>query len=319
MDRSISGAMSYHPRIEAPELANFITTRSSESRLWFVNNPALETAILGFAAKYAERYGVKLYALAIEGNHIQAPALFPNSNRSDFMRDFNSSVAKAVTRLTPMTSGRLWARRYSNEFLPGAEDVKNQFFYTVLQPVQDGLVEKISEYPGYNCFSDAISGRKRPFSVVRWTEYNAKKRWNPELKVTDFTDTVYLKYERLPGYEHLKQKEYANEMQRELEKRRCKIVAERKAAGLGFAGRANLLKTVPGALPMTTKVSTIESHRPRVLSVCDQRRADCKAWYFSIYFAYKKSSREYRAGKRDVVFPKGTYPPYLHCKQALAA
>jgi hypothetical protein len=79
--------MGYHPRIESTKLPSFVTTRSRNSELWFINNKPLEDAILGYAAKYKERYGAKLYALAIEGNHIQGPILFPKANRSDFMRD----------------------------------------------------------------------------------------------------------------------------------------------------------------------------------------------------------------------------------------
>jgi REP element-mobilizing transposase RayT len=182
-----------------------------------VNNASLEKVILGYVAKYAARYDVKLYALAIEGNHIHGPALFPKCNRADFMRDLNSSVARAVPRNTSHPGGRFWARRYSNEFLPGDKDVEKYFFYTVLQAVQDGLVEKISDYPGYNCFNDAIWGRRHAFKVVRWGEYNAKKRWDPNTSIVEFTDIVHLQYERLPGYEHLSQKEYAHLMMKKLE------------------------------------------------------------------------------------------------------
>lgn len=302
--------MSYHPRIEAPELANLITTRSRNSELWFINNKPLEDSILGYTAKYAERYGVKLYALAIEGNHIQGPALFPNANRSAFMRDLNAIVARIVPQKTSHPGGSFWARRYSNEFLPGNDDIENWFFYTVLQAVQDGLVEKISEYPGYNCFHDAIWGHARKFKVVRWAEYNAARRWNPSVAIKDYTDVVFLRYERLPGYEHLTQEQYARLMMTKLEERRQKIVAERIAAGGSFLGREKLLEMLPGSTPKKTKTSTIHDHRPRVLSVCPKRRAECKAWYFGTYFTYKDCSKRYREGELNVEFPPGTYPPH---------
>lgn len=304
--------MGYHPRIESNEYASLLTTRSRNSLLWFVNNGRLEHNILAFAAKYRERYGVKVYGLAIEGNHIQGPALFPNMNRASFMRDFNSSVARAVERLVPQyPGGGLWARRYSSEFLPGEEDVENWFFYTVLQAVQDGLVQKISEYPGYNCFHDAIYGIKRSFKVVRWTDYNAAKRHGADVNIKDYTDIVTLQYERLPGYEHLSQREYANLMMQKLEERRIAIVNDRLAKGLGFVGREALLRVEPGSAPRHTKTSTAFDPRPRVLSVCPKRRAACKAWYFGKYFAYKDSSRRYRSGELNVEFPEGTYRPYL--------
>jgi hypothetical protein len=304
--------MGYHARIEKNNVASFLTTRSRNSALWFINNHKLEEAILGYTAKFAARYNVKFYALAIEGNHIQAPALFPGANRAGFMRDWNSAIARAVPRFTPeYDGGRFWGRRYSNEFLPAAEDIEEYFFYTVLQPVKDGLVEKISDYPGYNCFHDAIWGIERQFKVVRWAEYNDAKRFSDDVKLVDFVDVVTLKYERLPGYEELPQKEYALLMMKRLEERRQKIVQDRYACGLGFKGRAAMKQAERGAKPSATKRSHRYSHRPRILAVCAARRHAWKKWYFEIYFAYKEASKLYRAGNRNVEFPEGTYRPVV--------
>jgi hypothetical protein len=302
----------YHARIETRDIASFLTTRSRNSALWFVNNQRLEAAILGYTAKFASRYGVKLYALAIEGNHIQAPALFPAANRADFMRDWNSAIARAVPRFTPeYDGGRFWSRRYSNEFLPSAEDIEEYFFYTVLQPVKDGLVEKISDYPGYNCFHDAIWGIERRFKVTRRAEYNEARRFSNNVKLVDFIDVVTLKYERLPGYEHLSQKEYALLMMKRLEERRLRIVRERRERGLEFKGKEAMLRTRRGAKPARTKRSGRYSHRPRILAICHARRHQFKVWYFNIYFAYKEASKLYRAGQWDVEFPEGTYRPVV--------
>lgn len=304
--------MAYHPRIETKEYANLITTRSLQERLWFVNNPALEEEILKHVAKCANRYEVKLFALALEGNHVQGPSQFPKENRADYMRDLNSAIAKAVPRYTEHGGGRFWGRRYSNEFLARNEDIEKYFFYTVLQPVQDGLVPKISEYPGYNCFHDAVWGIKRKYRVVDWTGFNARRKRDPGAKIQDYSYMVELKYERLPGYEHLSRKEYAELMMVKLEARRQEILAEREAKGLtSFVGRENLLKTARGAKTRHSKKSNINDHRPRILSVCDKTRAECKAWYFDIYFKYKAASRAYRCGELNVVFPYGTYPPHL--------
>jgi len=303
--------MPYHPRIENGELGNFVTTRSRASELWFVNNSPLERTILGYAAKYASRHEVSLYALAIEGNHIQMAALFPKGNRGAFMQVFNSMVARATARLTPeYPGGKFWGRRYSNEFLPGAEDIEEYFWYTVLQPIQDGLVEKLSDYPGYNCFHDAIYGIPRKFKVLRLGEFNARKRYRKNLSLLDCSDEVTLTYARLPGYEDMPQREYAKMMLRKLEERRQEIVKARYAAGKGFAGREALLNVERGSKPHTTKTSSRFSHRPRILSVCDERRAKWKAWYFDIYFAYRECSKRYRDGDLSVVFPAGTYPPW---------
>jgi hypothetical protein len=255
---------------------------------------------------------VKLYALAIEGNHIHGPALFPEANRAHFMRDLNSCVARAVARHTKeYPGGRLWGRRYSCEYLPGAEDVERYFFYTVLQPVQDGLVEKISDYPGYNCFHDAVHGIKRKFKVMRWAEFNAARRFNPAVSPKDYEDWVSLEYARLPGFEDMEAGEYSKYMHEKLEDYRQQILEERRKAGLGFLGKTAMLQLRRGCRPVSSKVSDINSDRPRVLAKCPVRRKQTEDWYFGVFFDYSEASERYRSGEADVEFPEGTYKPYL--------
>lgn len=302
--------MGYHPRIETKKIATFQTTRSRNQEMWFVGNRKLEEAILGYAARYTTRYGVKLYALSIEGNHVHFPAHFPNANRAHFMRDFNSAIARTVPRYQPTyRGGRFWARRYSAEYLPGNEDIEEQFFYTVLQPVQDGIVDDISKYKGYNCFEDAISEAKRIYKVIRWKEYNDAKRWNDKVKIEDYTEEVILQYARLPGYEHLSKEEYMALMRRKLKERTLIVLQNRKVKKSASEDWQGTVK--PGSRPRHSKKVNPDGHRPRVLSKDPERRAKGKAWYFSIYFAYRESSALYRSGQLDVKFPEGTYKPPL--------
>lgn len=300
--------MGHHNRLECRDIASFQTTRTRKSALWLINNNLLEHYILGYAARYATRYEVKLYALAIEGSHIHMPAHFPNANRAFFMRDFNSAVARAVARhQREYPGGPLWERRYSAELLPGNEDIEDRFFYTVLQPVNDGLVDDIKQYPGYNCFEDAVNGRDRKFKVVRWKEYNDARRWNPDVSIDKFTDLCSLKYERLPGYESLSQKEYVALMRKKLAQRTSEILRQR--GGKPSLGAAKLQRIRPGTLAKSPKVSKRHNYRPRVLSKCPIRRAIGEAWYFSRRFKYQECSKRYRAGELDVIFPEGTYKP----------
>jgi hypothetical protein len=300
--------MSYHPRIECSHVASFQTIRSCKSELWLINNQDLEKAILGYAARYTNRYNVKLYAIAIEGNHIHNAALFPEANRAHFMRDFNSSVARAVPRYQAnYPGGRFWERRYSAEYIIDAAGVEARFFYTVLQTVNDGLVDDITDYPGYNCFEDAITGKERTYKVVRWKEYNDARRWGREVSIDDFTDLYTLKYERLPGYEHLSQRVYAATMRSKLREHTAAILKARQ--GKPAAGPELIKKTTPGARPRRTKKSGPDDRRPRTYAGDPALRAAGDAWYFKTYFEYKACSKRYRAGELNVQFPPGTYKP----------
>lgn len=304
--------MGYHIRIESKRIASLVTIRSRNSELWFINNRRLEESTLGYLAKYAKRYQVKLYAFGIEGNHLHNVAHYPEANRSQFTRDLHSNVAKAVERHTPeYPGGRFWGRRYSGEFLPGPDDIEEYFFYTVLQPVKDGLVQSLREYPYYNCFHDAIYGIKRQFKVVNWTSFNAARRYDSSAHIRDHIEYVEIEYARLPGYENMSKKDYVKLMLAKLHERETKLVQERLREGKGFVGRENLLKAPRGSIPLHSKTSTRYSHRPRVLCVCPIRRHQYLNWYFGMLEAYRGSSERYREGELTVEFPAGTYRPFL--------
>jgi len=312
--------MGYHPRIETKDLISFVTTRCRNSRLWFVNNNKLERQVLAYIAKYAHAYGVLIYALAIEGDHIHMLLDFPLENRAAFMRDLNSVVARLVQRYCDdFEGGNLWGRRYSQEFIPRHKvDIEDKFFYTALQPVQDGLVQKLSEYKEYKFFHDAAWGIKREFSLINWAKYNRARRGNANISIKNFEETYTLSYTRIPGYEHLTQRQYALMLSKRLEERRVKIVAQRLAEGKGFAGSELLKQTVPGAMPKSTKKSKRYSYRPRVLSLCPLRRAECLEFYFDCYYKFKIASEKLRKGILDVVFPPGMYKPPFRPPPVLA-
>ena len=304
--------MGYHARIENPDIANFLTSRTRFSELWFIQNPALENDILGYAAKYAQQCGAKIYGIALEGSHVQMPAWFPNANRGYFMQCFNSSTARAVQRRCPnFRGGPLFESRYSGEFLPGSADLEHYFFYTALQAVHDGLVEYPFQYPGFNFFDDAVNGVIRTYTVVSWKKYNAARRYRPDVRIEDYTETVELKFERLPGYEHLTQEQYAELMYAKLEVKRQEAVALRRAKGLGFVGPDRLKRIKPGTPARKPKKSTRFNYRPRVLSVCPIRRAEWNAWYRAKQKEFRLASARYRAGELDIRFPDWMFKPHI--------
>lgn len=297
-------------RIENPEMTSLITSRTTNSALWFVNNARLEEQILANLARYQDKYEVELYSFVLQGNHYHATARFPGCNRASFCRDFNARLAESVRSLvTAFRGGPLFGRRYSEQALPGPEDIEERFFYCALQPVLAGLTEKANEYPGYNSFTDAIDGRAREFEIVDWARYNARRRVNPSVKRADFTRKVVLKYKRLPGYEHLSQKEYRTLMLKKYEERRQKILAERRAEGKQFLGGDALRAIKPGTYPSSTKVSGRYSYRPLVLCVCRIKKREYLDWYFAVYERYKLASQRYRRGERHAEFPPFTYKP----------
>jgi REP element-mobilizing transposase RayT len=306
-------------RVEDPDGIYFLTIRTANSRLWFVNNKKFEERILTFLARYQEMHEVTLYGFIIMGNHYHLIARFPKANRASFMKDFNARFSLALQLSSDrFEGGRLWARRYKPLCLPNDKDVENWFFYCVLNPVYSGLVERIGDYDSYNSFVDSASGRVRKFKYIDWTSYRDKKRFNKDLTPDDFSTIHELKYTRLPGQEDLSEREYKKYMFQKLEEFRLKAIKARRDNEQGFAGKEILRKIKPGEKPIHTKISERQSNRALVLTLCEETRQQYLAWYFAIVDAFKKASDLYRKGKLEAEFPPGTYRPTLKVGLVLA-
>lgn len=301
-------------RLEDSSQVNLLTTRTQNSRLWFVNNPELEHEILATLAKYQESHGVTLYAFALQGNHKHLTSSFPHANRALFMRDLNAQIARLCKRHIPEVGrGKFWERRYASQELPRNEDIEEYFFYCALQSVTAGLAEHPQDYPGYNSFYDAINGVEREFTHTDWTRYQNARRWNPDVDISNYQTTYRLRYSRLPGYEHLSQSEYRALMLKKLEERRLAAVEERRRAGKEFPHPSTLRRVAPGSHPHSTKTSTRNTPRPLVLCGCPKTRHEWLSSHFSLVARYKDASARYLRGDLSAPFPPGTYRPPLLC------
>ena len=298
--------------IEDPEQTYLITTKTAGSRLWLINNEGLERYILGALARYQEIHGVILYAFVIMGNHYHLLARFPNANRALFMRDFNSAVARLVGRYVKVHGRRsVWARRYSHQVVPRAQDIRHWFYYVGLNPVISGLVRNNRNYPSYNSFYDAASGLERTFSWIDWSAYLLARRSRPEVKPQDYAKDYTLKFSKLPDNKASSDEEYQRELLKELLERQESEIQKRIAQGKGFLGVAKLKAQAVGSLPKNPKTSTRYSFRPLVLTLCGHTKNAYLKSYFYTLRLYNESSRMFRNGNRNIGFPLRTYPPPL--------
>ena len=301
-------------RLENGEWVYLITSRTLHSRLWFVNNKALEEAILGYLAKCQKEYGATFYAFILMGNHYHLVASFPKRNRADFMRSFNSMLQALVKRhVSGFKGGQLHARRYSAEVLPNDEDVTHWSLYSWLNPVDAGLCKDSKMHLQYSSFEDTVLGIVREYPVFKKSDYTNRKRYNKKLTKADCTVYYPLVFSRLPEFEQLSAEDYEAALRKELAKRTKELCRQRKEEGKGFANQQKLKAEKPGSYPRRTKTSTRHSHRPLVLTLCAQTRRIWLDLYFKTVEAFWEASRRYRKGEEHVFFPPGTYrPPMLN-------
>jgi hypothetical protein len=246
------------------------------------------------------------------GNHYHLLAKFPHMNRAQFMRSFNSVIAKLVSEHIPsFKEGRLWARRYSFQAVPRNEDILHWFQYLTLNPVSSGLCKNTNNYNSYNSYKDSLRDVRRTFKVLDRMQYNDKVRFNSKIRKKDFVKSYTLKYSRLPGFSKLSESEYVSIISNMNQVRRKEMIRERLEKGQGFASKEALRGARVGARPGKTKKSSRNSFRPLVLTLCKETKKAFLESYFILLKEFQDASKKFRKGVVDIVFPPGTYASSL--------
>jgi len=300
--------MSQPLSIEDKTKTYFITTRTAGSKLWFAGkmNKDLENGILACLARYQQIHGVKILGFIIMGNHYHLIAQFPNANRAQFMRDFNSAIARLVGRYFEQHGRRsVWARRYSWQILPRNKDILHWFLYLVANPTSSGLIEDPLRYPGYNSFLKA----PKDYYWIDYSKYCLAKRSKPDISLDEFKTKYTLTYSKLPGFEKQAKGVYEASLKGKLTLHTDDIIAKRRSEGKSFMGIHKLLKQSPGQSPKTTKQGKRYSFRPIVLTLCKDTRKKILDAYFSIRDSFLAASQLLRQGVHSAVFPSGTCKP----------
>jgi len=298
-------------RIETPTKLVHITTRTTNSALWLVNNKALEQRIYAFLAKYTEQYKVELYAFTLMGNHYHLLARFPEANMASFQRDFNARVAESVRILVKdFSGGHLFSRRYSSQIVELEDTIEHYFLYTFLQPVTSKLTARVSDYPGKSFLDDAASGRVNKYKYFAYGDYYRAKKRNKKVCKSNFWREHSLKFERLPHYAHFSQSAYKDKIKKLAEEKRASILEKHKAENANkpkqYFTKAQLRKITPGSYPKKTKKS---KRTPIVLCFNPQVKRLLLEWYFSTYAAFRDAVESYKKGDLSISFPPRTYSP----------
>ncbi len=299
----------YDLSIENEEYMWFVTIRTINEKLWFINNPKLEYYILAFLAKYAQMYEVEIYAFCLMGNHYHLLVKFKRKNRAAFLKALNSIIAKLVCcHVSKYPGGKLWARRAKVQAVPISNCCIDTFLYAALNPTSTGLVEDPKNYPGYNSFNDAINNKTLTFRMLNRSKYYRRKQYDKNARKQDFIETYYLNFKRLPVYMNISQEKYKEILLQKYENRRKDLIKNR---GKKFPVLEKIKNISVGSSPYKSKKSTRDSKRPLILTKCIETKQQYLTWYFDVVRSFRNAVSKFKSGIINVVFPVGTYRPII--------
>ena len=240
-------------------------------------------------ARAAEPHGQLIHGAMCMSNHIHLVQTDSTGNRSDFMRDAMSKMARARNH-DLNRRGYFWNnQQYGDTVLLKQEAVVRKLLYIWLNPVVAGLVRRAEEWPGFKILPRDWG---KTIEIERPKGFYGRR--SPE-KVT-FTP------QPPPGFEHLSLEEaieYFEELLREAED---EILARHR--NRRFRGKRAILLKSPYDYPKTPE--PMGRINPKFATKDAELMARAKGQYLEFLHRYEQSRQRWLKGRRGVTFPAGT-------------
>ena len=239
-------------------------------------------------AMAAARSGVKVHAFCMLSNHFHLVVTDPDANLPRFHQYLDSLVARAINALYGLWDTFWDPDSYNATALDSPDVVLDRCAYVLANPVAAGLVAKARKWPG-PWSSPADVGRKLQFELP--AHFFNPKGYLPK--------KAGLLLSMPPGFASLE--EFRARLEAALAEREAKAASERS----GFLGVARILKQ--RVLDRPASRERRRRLKPRFAARDHGRRLEQARRLKAFLAEYREALLAWREGKRDVVFPEGTY------------
>lgn len=147
-----------NPRFLIPGGIHFITFRTEEG-LPFVPLTFMNILICSALARAQKLYPIKIICFVVQANHVHLLVRVTNpEDVSHFIGYFKAETAYYLNRLLNRRQRTVWAERFDSPAVLDIDKALELFAYCSLNPVKDGLVASMQEYPGVSSYPSLIAG-----------------------------------------------------------------------------------------------------------------------------------------------------------------
>ena len=285
-----------------------VTCRTLHSRFLLRPSPALNDIVVGVLARAQRKYPIRICAFFFVSNHFHLTLDVDNARQlSSFMRYLNSNLARELGRLVDWRD-KVWARRYQAIVISNEEEAQiARLRYVLAHGVKEGLVEKVSVWPGVHCARALFEGAPvEGYWFDRSQEYAARRR-REDFGRLRYATAETLTLSPLPCWKDLPvetQRRLAANLVAEIE---SEAAAQRERSGSQVLGVAAIRRQQPHSRPKRSK----KSPAPLFHAMSKAVRREFYEGYAWFVAAYREAAEKLRAGNRAVSFPTGSFPPPL--------
>ena len=224
-----------------------------------------------------------------------------------FMGYINSNLARKIGRLVDWPD-KIWSRRYqaiviSSETAAQTERLR----YLLAHGVKEGLVERVTEWPGAHCAQALLTGEALQGYWYDGTQEYAARRRGEELDRMRFASPEVLILSPLPCLRHLSEdirRKLIADLIAEIESEAASL---RKRTGGQVLGAS----AVRGQHPFDRPKKSKKSPAPLFHAASKLIRRELYEMYAWFVGAFREASEKLRGGNRTAPFPAGSFPPAL--------
>ncbi len=302
--------MPRRPRLYEPNVVYDITVQTVDRQFLFKPTPEI-TNIIGASLARAQRaFPVDLhYALAnVNHPHLGASASEERlPNFEPFLNLSMSLIARETNRVWHR-KGPLWMSRAHVAPCVSDERAEERLCYAMTNPMKDGLVDKLSQYPGFSTYRELARGEGQRYYYFDRTAWWKQGGPAGKRRLEDFIVWVPLEVSPLPHLQKLTAPQRETRFRHKLKEYEEKFRDQRKSAGKTVFG-------VKGLREMNHRDRPKSDHKRSVQPLCHASNAEQWIEYQKKFRETQKARMEasiaFRQGQFDVEFPRGTFPPPL--------
>lgn len=274
--------------------ASYLVTRDCTQQQFLLRPCALTSAVFLYCLALAQRVTeMKIHAVMVMSNHYHLVVTDPFGRLPEFIEILNKYVAKCLNAHYGRREN-LWQANTQTSIVRLKDDdaLLDKAAYTVVNPVAAGLVRRSEQWPGLALWRPRTYKARRPSVFFRKKNSRAPKDLEVQIEPLPFEDRP------------TRQEAHAR-LGREIAARESALRATLKAAGRRFGSIDELRKVKHTDVPRTKH--QLGAMSPRVATRDRERRISALAELKAFVEAYRPALEKWREGRRDVVFPAGTY------------
>jgi putative transposase len=276
-----------------PGRVYLITRRCSQRQFLLRPDDRTNQAFLYCLAEAGERFEIELIGWLAMSNHYHAIVRDPRGRLPDFACHFHQMLAKCLN-----VRWSRWENFWSSEpptytRLVQASDVFGKLLYTLLNPVEDHLVDSVAQWPGASSWQ-LLGGRALTIERPRFF-------FRPDGKMPRSVTVRTVAPEGCPDAAE----RWSARVRAAVGERESKLRGSRTSAGVRILGR----KSVRNASPFDHPRTPAPRRQLRPFVACRDpwaRALELQALkWFRVQYA--RARARFAAGERDVAFPVGTF------------